>query len=52
MEGDWRRRAPTTPLILFGMPEHGGAEQPIIEIAIPHLGSLILTHSWNGAIKA
>jgi cytochrome d ubiquinol oxidase subunit I len=37
------------PLILFGWPDM--AEQKTLDaIQIPHLGSLILTHSWNGQI--
>jgi cytochrome d ubiquinol oxidase subunit I len=38
------------PLILFGLPdvEAGRVDHPL---AIPRLGSLILTHSWNGHLR-
>src|SRR5579884_3393883 len=38
------------PLTLFGIPDDAGATMRDA-IDIPVLGSLILTHSWNGAIK-
>jgi cytochrome bd ubiquinol oxidase subunit I len=38
------------PLILFGMPDME-AEETRYAIEIPHLGSLILTHSWDGEVK-
>jgi cytochrome bd ubiquinol oxidase subunit I len=53
MEGDWDKPQPGTgePLVLFGLPdqqEHrNGAE-----IAIPHIGSLYLTHTWSGTIQS
>ena len=37
-------------LALFGIPDDA-AEQLRYAIRIPHLGSLILTHSWNGEVK-
>ena len=38
------------PLVLFGVPDDAaGRLRDTIEI--PHLGSLILTHSWNGEVK-
>jgi cytochrome d ubiquinol oxidase subunit I len=38
------------PLTLFGIPDdHAAAMRYTIEI--PKLGSLILTHSWDGAVK-
>ena len=37
------------PLILFGWPDMA-QEKTAIAVEIPHLGSLILTHSWNGQI--
>ena len=49
LEGDWETR-PGTPLILFGMPNMQ-AERTDWAVEIPHLGALILTHSWDGAIK-
>jgi cytochrome d ubiquinol oxidase subunit I len=39
-----------TPLTLFGIPDDKNATMRDA-IDIPDLGSLILTHSWNGAIK-
>jgi cytochrome d ubiquinol oxidase subunit I len=39
-----------TPLTLFGIPDDDAATMRDA-IEIPDLGSLVLTHSWNGAIK-
>ena len=39
-----------TPLTLFGIPDDAAATMRYA-IEIPDLGSLILTHSWNGTIK-
>ncbi len=49
MEGDWETRA-GQPLVLFGIP-NSETERNDYEIAIPQLGSLILTHSTDGVIK-
>ena len=49
MEGDFDT-VPGTPLILFGMPDLEAARIDWA-IEIPHLGALILTHSWNGAVR-
>ncbi len=38
------------PLVLFAWPDEG-EERNRYEIAVPRLGSLILTHSWNGRIQ-
>jgi len=38
------------PASIIGWPDQA-AERNIAEIAIPHLGSVYLTHSWNGAVK-
>ncbi|MCW2282730.1 cytochrome d ubiquinol oxidase subunit I [Rhodoblastus acidophilus] len=38
------------PLILFGWPDMA-KEKVEYEIAIPHLGAVILTHSWNGRLR-
>jgi len=38
------------PLTLFGIPDDAAATMHAA-IEIPRLGSLILTHSWNGTIK-
>jgi cytochrome d ubiquinol oxidase subunit I len=50
MEGDFDPSGPDgAPLILFGLPNM--AEQRTeYEISIPHLSSLILTHSWSGKV--
>ncbi len=39
------------PLILFGWPDMA-AETTRWAVEVPHLGSLILTHSWDGQIPA
>lgn len=49
LEGDWETR-PGTPLILFGMPDMAN-ERTDWAVEVPHLGALILTHSWDGSIK-
>jgi cytochrome d ubiquinol oxidase subunit I len=50
MEGHWSN-APgeAVPLILFGFPDMA-AQKTLAAIQVPHLGSLILTHTWNGQI--
>ena len=49
MEGDYETRT-GTPLILFGLPDNtAGETRDAIEV--PHLGSLILTHDWNGTVR-
>ena len=51
MEGHWENRDEEgLPLILFGLPDMQ-AETTRYAVEVPHLGSLILTHSWNGQIK-
>jgi len=49
MEGDFDT-VPGTPLILFGMPDLE-AGRTDWAIAIPHLGALVITHRWNGAVR-
>jgi len=49
LEGDWET-SNAAPLILFGWPDMKN-ERTDYELAIPHLGSLILTHEWNGEVK-
>ena len=49
IEGRYDTAQPT-PLTLFGIPDDAAATMRYA-IEIPNLGSLILTHSWNGAIK-
>jgi len=49
MEGHYESKT-GAPLILFGFPDSDTAEVKAA-VEIPHLGSLILTHKWNGEIK-
>jgi cytochrome d ubiquinol oxidase subunit I len=49
IEGDFRTETPT-PLNLFAIPDQNTATNRF-DIAIPRLGSIILTHSWNGTVK-
>jgi cytochrome d ubiquinol oxidase subunit I len=49
IEAHWEDTGPAD-LVLFALPDQKG-ERNRAEIAIPHLGSLILTHSWNGRFK-
>jgi cytochrome d ubiquinol oxidase subunit I len=50
IEGLWNTEHGGTALNLFGIPDMQ-AETTRDAISIPHLGSLILTHSWNGEIR-
>src|SRR5450631_1979452 len=47
MEGHYETRS-GAPLILFGLPDNT-AQMTRYAIELPNLGSLILTHDWNGA---
>ena len=49
MEGHYETRR-GAPLILFGLPDDA-AEETRFAVEIPKLGSLILTHDWDGEIK-
>ena len=49
IEGDFDTE-PGTPLVLFGLP-NPAAERMDDEIAVPHVGALILTHDWNGTVR-
>ena len=49
MEGHWETQR-GAPLILFAIPD-ADAEENHFEVAIPKLGSLILTHSLDGEIQ-
>ena len=50
LEGHWENKGQESlPLILFGWPDMA-AETTRYAVEIPHLGSLILTHEWNGRI--
>lgn len=51
MEGHWETNTDGgMPLYLFGIPDMQ-AEETKYAIAIPNLGSLIMTHSLNGQVK-
>lgn len=48
IEGHWENKGDeAVPLILFGLPDME-REETRYAIEVPHLGSLILTHSWDG----
>lgn len=49
IEGHFETQA-GAPLILFGLPDRD-AKMTRFAVSIPKLGSLILTHEWNGTIK-
>lgn len=49
IEGIWETESPA-PLLLFAVPDLAGRKNHF-EIAIPRLGSVILTHSFDGAIR-
>ncbi len=50
MEGDYQTQKGGAALILFGLPDQANATVHA-KIEIPHLSSLILTHSWDGEVK-
>lgn len=50
IEGHWETHRDGAPLILFAVPNEE-AERNDYEVAIPKLGSLILTHEWDGEIR-
>ena len=50
MEGHWEARQRGAPLILFGLPDDS-AEETRYRIELPKLGSLILTHEWDGEVQ-
>jgi cytochrome d ubiquinol oxidase subunit I len=51
LEGHWQNQGDEAlPLLLFGIPDMKN-ETTHLEVGVPHLGSLILTHSWNGQIR-
>ncbi len=53
IEGHWEPTQPGAgvPLVVFGLPD-SEAERNHYEVAVPRLGSLILTHSWDGDIRS
>jgi len=50
IEGLWETEKGGTSLNLVGLPDMK-AEETRYAIKVPHLGSLILTHSWDGQIR-
>lgn len=51
MEGHWESKpGEGVPLVLFGWPDMQ-AEANRYQIEVPRLGSLILTHSWDGQYR-
>jgi len=52
IEGHWHDEEPGkgVPLVVFGLPNQK-AERNDYEFAIPRLGSVVLTHSWDGTIQ-
>lgn len=50
IEGLWETEKGGTALNLIGWPDMD-AETTRYAVQVPHLGSLILTHSWNGEIR-
>lgn len=50
IEGHWQNEGNEgTPLILFGWPDMA-REETRFKVEIPRMGSVILTHSWDGKI--
>jgi cytochrome d ubiquinol oxidase subunit I len=49
MEGDWDTTDHAS-MILFAWPDEA-EERNLYELAIPKIGSLILTHRWNGEVE-
>ena len=50
IEGLWETERGGTSLNLFGWPDMK-EERTKFALSVPHLGSLILTHTWNGEIR-
>jgi cytochrome bd ubiquinol oxidase subunit I len=50
IEGLWDTEKGGTALNLFGIPDMQ-AETTRYALSVPHLGSVILTHSWDGEIR-
>lgn len=49
LEGHYETHADGAPLILFGIPDDE-AEETRWAVQLPNLGSLILTHQWEGTV--
>ncbi len=50
MEGHFQREGDNQPIYVFGIPDRE-EERLKYAVGIPYLGSLILTHTWDGQIK-
>jgi cytochrome d ubiquinol oxidase subunit I len=50
IEAHWRNTGPME-LVLFALPDEHARENRAA-LAIPHLGSLIITHDWNGRVPS
>ena len=50
IEAHWRSEGDSVPLVVFAVPNEA-AERNDYELAIPNLGSLVLTHSLHGQIQ-
>jgi cytochrome d ubiquinol oxidase subunit I len=49
LEGHWETSR-GIPFVVWGVPNEAD-ERNDHEVAIPHIGSLILTHEWNGEVR-
>jgi cytochrome d ubiquinol oxidase subunit I len=50
LEGHWENKpGESVPMVLFGWPDMA-AETTRYTVAVPHVGSLLLTHSWDGQV--
>ena len=49
MEGHWETQR-GAPLLLFGLPDMQ-REETAMAVGIPRLGSMILTHDWDGEVR-
>jgi cytochrome d ubiquinol oxidase subunit I len=51
LEGHWENRGnEALPLLLFGVPDMQ-QERTRFAVEVPHLGAVILTHTWDGQIR-
>ncbi|WP_336366518.1 cytochrome ubiquinol oxidase subunit I [Marinobacter sp. C2H3] len=48
MEGNWETSS-HVPLLLFAIPDKD-SQRNLVEIGIPSLASMVLTHSWDGVV--
>ena len=49
IEGLWETSS-DVPLVLFAWPDEA-SESNAYAVSVPHLGSLVLTHSWHGSVR-